>query len=166
MYHVTRITYVIFRQTGNWVQGAHLDFLKWDIFVLYISYLSTYKSLNHIPDRTLITNIQYTSMHSSRMRTARLLAVSRSIQGGCVCPGGCIPACNGSDTTTPPPWTESDRCKGMTLPQTSFAGGKYCVQGSHFFGLTKFHDFSRFFSKFPGIFFIIFWSMISKWFWI
>ena len=26
-------------------------------------------------------------------------------------------------------------------------------QGSHFFGMTKFHDFS---SKFPGIFFIIF----------
>ena len=29
------------------------------------------------------------------------------------------------------------------------------IQGSHFSGLTKFHDFSRFFSKFPGIFFII-----------
>ena len=33
-------------------------------------------------------------------------------------------------------------------------------QGSHFFGLTKFHDISMifpgFFSKFPGIFFIIF----------
>ena len=28
-----------------------------------------------------------------------------------------------------------------------------------------FHDFSKFFSKFPGIFFIIFKSMISKWFW-
>ena len=25
-------------------------------------------------------------------------------------------------------------------------------QGSHFSGLTKFHDFSRFISKFPGIF--------------
>ena len=25
-------------------------------------------------------------------------------------------------------------------------------QGSHFFELTKFHDISRFFSKFPGIF--------------
>ena len=25
-------------------------------------------------------------------------------------------------------------------------------QGSHFSGLTKFHDFSRFFGKFPGIF--------------
>ena len=25
-------------------------------------------------------------------------------------------------------------------------------QGSHFFGLTKFHDFSRFISKYPGIF--------------
>ena len=29
----------------------------------------------------------------------------------------------------------------------------YCEQGSHFFELTKFQDFSRFFfSKFPGIF--------------
>ena len=26
------------------------------------------------------------------------------------------------------------------------------MQGSHFSGLTKFHDFSRFFSKFPGTF--------------
>ena len=26
------------------------------------------------------------------------------------------------------------------------------IQGSHFFGLTKFHDISRFFSKIPGIF--------------
>ena len=36
----------------------------------------------------------------------------------------------------------------------------YSYQGSHFFGLTKFHDISMifpgFFSKFPGIFFIIF----------
>ena len=29
-------------------------------------------------------------------------------------------------------------------------------QGSHFSGLSKFHDISRFFGKFPGIFFIIF----------
>ena len=35
---------------------------------------------------------------------------------------GCIPACNGVDT---PLWTEwlTDRCKNITLPQTSFAGG-------------------------------------------
>ena len=37
---------------------------------------------------------------------------------------------------------------------------KYSFQGSHFFGLTKFHDISMIFpgflSKFPGIFFIIF----------
>ena len=26
------------------------------------------------------------------------------------------------------------------------------IQGSHFSGLTKFHDISRFFVKFPGIF--------------
>ena len=83
-----------------------------------------------------------TIMYSSRMRTARLLTVSRSIRegvclggvclgvaclGGClprwgVCPGGvCIPACNGADT--PPPTVErmTDGCKNIT-PKT-FAGG-------------------------------------------
>ena len=34
-------------------------------------------------------------------------------------PGGCIPACTGTDNRM------TDRCKNITLPQTSFAGGKY-----------------------------------------
>ena len=33
-----------------------------------------------------------------------------------------------------------------------FGYNEHPLQGSHFFGLTKFHDFSRFFSKFSGIF--------------
>ena len=68
--------------------------------------------------------IRYSSMHKL------LLTVSRSIRGGVcprgggsVCPGGvclvgvCIPACNGAD-----------RCKNITLPQTSFAGGKQSMR--------------------------------------
>ena len=34
----------------------------------------------------------------------------------------CIPACNGAD---PPVNRMTDRCKNITLPQTSFAGGNY-----------------------------------------
>ena len=56
-------------------------------------------------------------MHSSRMRTARLLPVSpsmhcfRGVPWGCTCPG------------TPPVNRMADRCKNITLLQTSFAGG-------------------------------------------
>ena len=89
-------------------------------------------------------HILITSMHSSSMRTAHLFTVASSIweeeclpKGG-VCPRGflprgclprvvslpgeCIPACNGGDS--PPPVNRmTDRCKNITLPQTSFAGG-------------------------------------------
>ena len=54
------------------------------------------------------------------------------VPGGCM-PGGCLPSgvsawgggvsilvCNGSDT--PPVNKITDRCKDVTLPQTSFAG--------------------------------------------
>ena len=49
--------------------------------------------------------------------------------GGCLLPGGVsatggvgIPACTETD---PPVNRMTDRCKNITLPQTSFAGGKY-----------------------------------------
>ena len=76
-------------------------------------------------------------MHCSRMRTAHLLTVSRSIQGvgsaqGGVCRGGCLPrgcqpsgclsgrgVCPGSVNKM------TDMCKNITLTQTSFAGGNY-----------------------------------------
>ena len=81
------------------------------------------------------------------MRTVRLLPVSPSMhcagggvcsQGGvsapggsvcswgCLLPGGCIPACNGADPL-PPVNRMTDRCKNITLPQTSFAGGNKTV---------------------------------------
>ena len=50
-----------------------------------------------------------TRMHSSRMRTARSLTVSRIIRFG---GGGC-----------PTPLYQA--CENITLPQTSFAGGNY-----------------------------------------
>ena len=88
-----------------------------------------------------------TRLHSSRMRTARLLPVSPSMHcGGGSAPGwvcllwgvcswgcvpasghgGCIPACNGAD---PPVNRMTDRCKNTTLPQTSFAGGNEAIPG-------------------------------------
>ena len=84
----------------------------------------------------------WTSTHSSRMRTARLLTVSHSIQGGegsaqggGVCLGGCLPrrgclpgGCvsqHAMGQTPPPPVDRmTDRCKNTTLPQTSFECGK------------------------------------------
>ena len=68
------------------------------------------------------------------MRTARLLPVSPSMHcaggvstpGGCLLPGGSalgrgIPACTEAD---PSGNRMTDRCKNITLPQTSFVGGK------------------------------------------
>ena len=79
------------------------------------------------------------SMHSSWMRTARLLTVSRSIRregclpwglsawGGVCQERGCLlgGASQHAMGQTPLPVNSiTDRCKNITLPQTSFAGGK------------------------------------------
>ena len=88
---------------------------------------------------TRTRNTLQTRMHSSRMRTARLLPVSPSMHcpwvvylpgglpggsvyllvgctclGACTCPGGTCPG-------TPPVNRMTERCKNITLPQTSFA---------------------------------------------
>ena len=79
-------------------------------------------------------------MHSSRMRTARLLTVFPSMHsaGGCLLLGGSGPGrvfapggrvCSRGVSQhalrqTPPCMDRmTDRCKNITLPQTSFAGG-------------------------------------------
>ena len=63
-----------------------------------------------------------TRMHSSRMRTDRSLT-----NGGCTCPGGTCRRCTCPGAVPaqvlPPVNRMTDRCKNMTLPQTSFAGG-------------------------------------------
>ena len=83
-----------------------------------------------------------TRKNSSRMRTTRLLTVSHSIP--CISGWGCVPnspwmqtnpsACRppghvivmyGGKPTTPPVNRMTHRCKNITLPQTSFAGGNY-----------------------------------------
>ena len=88
-------------------------------------------------------------MHSSRLRTARSLTVSRSIGGGgglgVFCPThpdadppGCRPpsGCRPPPRCRPPSWMQSplpdadppcgqtNTCENITLPQTSFSGGK------------------------------------------
>ena len=45
------------------------------------------------------------------------------VPGGCMAPGGGIPACTEVDPS--PVNRMTGRCKNITLPQTSFAGGKY-----------------------------------------
>ena len=91
------------------------------LVIASISILRLDKLLNYpLPPNT-------TTMHSSRMRTARVLTVSHSM----LCTGGCTwsrgwgvpgPGVSG----TPPLWTEflTDTSENITLPQTSFAGGK------------------------------------------
>ena len=105
-------------------------------------------------------------MHSSRMRTARLLTVSGealpnpgggvSIQGGSAKPGGgvdptlggsasrgglpgglhpegvCIGGSASRGSAQPPRFVYrmTHRCKNITLPRTSFAGGKNSPQNS------------------------------------
>ena len=91
-----------------------------------------------IPDRSQCK----TRLHSSMMRTARLLPVSPSMhysgggvcslgvsgpggvwsQGGCLVQGGVVS--QHALRQTPPVKRMTDRCKNITLPQTSFAGGK------------------------------------------
>ena len=62
-----------------------------------------------------------TRMHSSRMRTGRLLTVSQHALPGGVPAGGYLPR-------YPPVNRITDTCKNITLPQTSFAGGnKYIL---------------------------------------
>ena len=116
--------------------------ISW-IVKLMLKFYSIFVEINHYVAR----------LHSSRMHTAHLLTVSPSMHcaggvcswggvcfwgmsasGGCllprvgVCfwgmcllPGG-IPACPEAD----PPWTEflTHATENITLPQTSFAGGK------------------------------------------
>ena len=70
-------------------------------------------------------------MHSSRMRIARLLPVSPSTHcaGGGSAPGGSASGLGGGGVSqhamgqTPPVNRTTDKCKNITLPQTSFAGG-------------------------------------------
>ena len=78
-------------------------------------------------------------MHSNRMRTVRLLTVSHALEGylpgsgvparGCTCQGGVpaqgVPAQGVPAQVLPPVNRITDRCKNITLPQTSFAGGNY-----------------------------------------
>ena len=79
-------------------------------------------------NKSIISKI---SMHSSRMRTAHLLPVSPSMHcmggylllrrgglEGCLWSWGCIQ----HDHPPPPVNRMTDRCKNITLPQTSFAG--------------------------------------------
>ena len=89
------------------------------------------------------TNIDITRLHSSRMHTARLLTVSPSMHcsgGGCLLrglsgPGGGLirgeslfwgEVSQHALRLIPPPWTEflTHTTENITLPQTSFAGGK------------------------------------------
>ena len=73
-----------------------------------------------------------TRLHSSRMRTARSLTVSPSMHctggfcswGGVSAPGGVVS--QHALRQTPPLWTEflTHTSENITLPQTSFAGGK------------------------------------------
>ena len=57
-------------------------------------------------------------MHSSKMRTARLLTVSRSIP--CISGRGFAQSLCGCK---PPPCGQTNTCENITLPQTSLAGG-------------------------------------------
>ena len=105
----------------------------------------------------ILTDI--TRLHSSRMRTARALTISPStlcagvmpglgvpglgggcmvpgpwgcmVLGGCLVLGGCgIPACTEADPSVN---RMTNKCKNMTLPQTSFAGGNEWY--THLYGL-------------------------------
>ena len=97
-------------------------FLNFELFFLYYSKQKLFSWL--------------TRMYCIRMCTARMLTVSQHAllggvpaQWGCTCQGS-VPAQGGVPTqgiptqVLPPLNGMTDRCKDITLPQTSFAGGK------------------------------------------
>ena len=125
---------------------------------MVITFCSTYLCIMYFMDKWLVMQLfpywvkNITRMHSSRMRTVRLLTVSRCMP--------CISGWGGSAQppywmqTSPPPdadhplmqtpghvtcfacWEATPpapvnrmthRCKNITLPQTSFAGSKYIL---------------------------------------
>ena len=107
------------------------------LFVLFVH--SGYFELKGLFIHMMKAKANVTRLHSSRMRTARLLPISPSMHcteghlapgggvcyrgGACLWSGGylplvlegCIPAYNGAD---PPPVNRvTDTCKNITLPQ-------------------------------------------------
>ena len=91
-------------------------------------------------------NLNETSMHSSRMRTASLLTIPTvSEEGGAVrgvsarggiCPVGVSAPLHAG--IHPPVNRMTDRCKNITLPQTSFVGGTNITACANVIALTSF----------------------------
>ena len=98
-------------------------------------------------NKTTSASHLWTRLHSSRMHTARSLAVSPSMlcsgggavpgrgEGGAyLVPGGCVPGpgegVSQHALRQTPPWTEflTHASENITLPQTSFAGGNKTVE--------------------------------------
>ena len=72
-----------------------------------------------------LMNFRETRMHSSRMRTSRSLPYGGVSVGGGYLSGGLCPGGGGLRQGNPlPPRGQTDTCKNITLPQTSFASGK------------------------------------------
>ena len=89
-----------------------------DLFFTQKGMMPLIRGGSRIPHRVVRQTIPLTRMHSSRMRTARLLPVSPSMHcyRGCTCPGG-VPAhggctCPGGCTH---PW--GCTCLGVYLPR-------------------------------------------------
>ena len=73
-----------------------------------------------------LTHASETRMHSSRMRTACLLTVPQhALPGGVPAQGVYLPRGVPAQVLLSPVNRMTDSCKNITLPQTSFAGGKY-----------------------------------------
>ena len=67
--------------------STQLDLLDLDLDLISKSQVNCRSRFLYVFVAFLLQIDHLTSMHSSRMRTARLLTVSHSIRGG-VCPGG------------------------------------------------------------------------------
>ena len=102
-------------------EGPNLEKLVVGYSFFVVPMLSNHSNAWRVSNRSVQNYVQQVCIPVGCVPPTCWHRIPWYLRGG-VYLGVCIPACNEAD----PPWTEwlTDRCKKITLHQTSFAGGK------------------------------------------